>query len=262
MRYACPLASRGPGGAASPQADPLGGQDHPLAGQADPLAGRGPRARQAASVRDACPTPLAALVRAYTRGSALAPVVQHADHAAASPASSTTPGRTLAEIATDEVSAEPMDGSGATTWDEIEVELVAGDRDLLRAVDARLLAAGARPAATATKLERALGGRLRAARQAAGDDAGAGAGDGSRRLTPRSPAGDVVLAYVRHQAHAITRYDPLVRRDEPDAVHQMRVATRRARSALQAFGEIVDRERTRPLCDELKWLATVLGLGS
>ncbi len=78
-------------------------------------------------------------------------------------------------------------------------------------------------------------------------------------LTPRSPAGDVVLAYVRQQALAISRLDPLVRRDEPDAVHQMRVATRRARSVLQAFGEIVQRERTRPLCDELKWLAAMLG---
>ncbi len=208
---------------------------------------------------DVVPAPLAALVRAYTRGSALVPVVHMRTTRRVSRLLDDA-GGTLAEIATDEVSAEPMDGSGATTWDEIEVELVAGDRDLLRAVDARLLAAGARPAATGTKLERALGGRLRAARQAAGDEAGAGAGDGSRRLTPSTPAGDVVLAYVRHQAHAITRYDPLVRRDEPDAVHQMRVATRRARSVLQAFGEIVDRERTRPLCDELKWLATVLGL--
>ena len=69
----------------------------------------------------------------------------------------------------------------------------------------------------------------------------------------------MVLAYVRRQVLAISRYDPLVRRDEPDAVHQMRVATRRARSALQAFGGIVERERTRPLCDELKWLAAVLG---
>ena len=78
-------------------------------------------------------------------------------------------------------------------------------------------------------------------------------------LTPRSPAGEVVLGYVRQQALALTHLDPLVRRDEPDAVHQMRVATRRARSVLQAFGEIVERERTRPLCDELKWLAAVLG---
>ena len=78
-------------------------------------------------------------------------------------------------------------------------------------------------------------------------------------LTPRSPAGEVVLAYVREQVAAISRYDPLIRGDAPDAVHQMRVATRRARSALQAFGTIVEREATRPLCEELKWLAATLG---
>ena len=68
-----------------------------------------------------------------------------------------------------------------------------------------------------------------------------------------------MLGYVRDQVAAIWRYDPLVRRDEPDAVHQMRVATRRARSALQAFGGIIEREATRPLCAELKWLAAALG---
>ena len=68
-----------------------------------------------------------------------------------------------------------------------------------------------------------------------------------------------MLGYVRGQVAAIWRYDPMVRRDEPDAVHQMRVATRRARSALQAFGGIIDRDATRPLCAELKWLAAALG---
>ena len=69
---------------------------------------------------------------------------------------------------------------------------------------------------------------------------------------PVSSAAEVVLGYVRDQVAAISRYDPLVRRDEPDAVHQMRVATRRARSALQAFGGIIERDATRP---QLKWLA-------
>lgn len=78
-------------------------------------------------------------------------------------------------------------------------------------------------------------------------------------LTGHSPAGEVVLAYLRDQVAAITRYDPLVRLDEPDAVHQMRVATRRARSALQAFGGVIAREATRPLCTELRWLAAALG---
>ncbi len=81
-------------------------------------------------------------------------------------------------------------------------------------------------------------------------------------MTPavrHSSAAEAVLAYLRDQAAAIARFDPLVRRDEPDAVHQMRVATRRARSALRAFGSVLDRETTRPLCEELKWLAATLG---
>jgi CHAD domain-containing protein len=77
--------------------------------------------------------------------------------------------------------------------------------------------------------------------------------------TGDSPAGEVVLSYLRDQVAAIRRYDPLVRLDEPDAAHQMRVASRRARSALQAFGDIIDREATRPLCAELRWLAAALG---
>ena len=78
-------------------------------------------------------------------------------------------------------------------------------------------------------------------------------------LTGHSSAAEVVLWYLRDQVEAIARCDPLVRRDKPDAVHQMRVATRRARSALQAFGSIIDKEATRPLCEELKWLAAALG---
>ena len=42
------------------------------------------------------------------------------------------------------------------------------------------------------------------------------------RVTAHSPAGEAVLGYLRDQVTAISRYDPLVRRDEPDAVHQMR----------------------------------------
>jgi CHAD domain-containing protein len=195
----------------------------------------------------AVPKELAALVRAYARGAALAPVV-HLQTSRTVLRLVDDAGRTLAEIAADHVSAEPADGVGATCWDEIEAELLTGGPDLLKAIDARLRQAGARPATAASKLQRALGGRLRASRAAQ-----------VQPLTPRSPAGEVVLAYVREQAAAVSRNDPLIRRGEPDAVHQMRVATRRARSALEAFGDIVEREATRPLCAELRWLAATLG---
>ena len=218
----------------------------PAAGAASAAAGNRaatPRARADSAV----PAELAALVRARPRGAALAPVVRIQTSRTVLRLVDDA-GQALAEIAADHVSAESADGVAVTSWDEIEAELVTGGPELLTEIDTRLRQVGARPAATATKLQRALGGRLPAAKAAPGPP-----------LTPQSPAGEVVLAYVREQMTAILRYDLLVRRDEPDAVHQMRVATRRARSALQAFGGIVKRAATRPLCAELKWLAAALG---
>jgi CHAD domain-containing protein len=77
------------------------------------------------------------------------------------------------------------------------------------------------------------------------------------RLTPDSPAGQVVLAYLSEQARALEALDPLVRRDEPDAVHQMRVATRRLRSTLRTYRRVTG--DTDHLAAELRWLGGVLG---
>lgn len=78
-------------------------------------------------------------------------------------------------------------------------------------------------------------------------------------LTPSSPAGQVVLAYLRAHAERLKSLDPLVRRDEPDAVHQMRVTSRRLRSTLRSFGHVIDPGGTQRLAGELKWLGAVLG---
>jgi CHAD domain-containing protein len=80
-----------------------------------------------------------------------------------------------------------------------------------------------------------------------------------RRFTRRSPAGEVVLAYLDAQATRLGRLDIAVRGDKPDAVHQMRVTVRRLRSALQSFGGIVSAAETARLRAELKWLGGVLG---
>ena len=77
-------------------------------------------------------------------------------------------------------------------------------------------------------------------------------------FTRRSPAGDVVLAYIGAQAGRLKALDPLVRRDAPDSVHQMRVAARRLRSTLQAYPAILPKHATRHLGAELKWLGEVL----
>lgn len=87
----------------------------------------------------------------------------------------------------------------------------------------------------------------------------------SRRPAPRgqftrhTPAGEVVLAYIDTQVGRLSTLDPAVRRDERDAVHQMRVTVRRIRSALQAFTGIVSEPATRHLRAELKWFGGVLG---
>jgi CHAD domain-containing protein len=72
-------------------------------------------------------------------------------------------------------------------------------------------------------------------------------------------AGDVVLAYLRIQAHALRTLEPEVRVDELDSVHQMRVATRRLRAVLRSFGQVIRRTDSEHLAGELQWLGRTLG---
>jgi CHAD domain-containing protein len=51
----------------------------------------------------------------------------------------------------------------------------------------------------------------------------------------------------------------MVRRDQPDAVHQMRVSARRLRSGLRVFRPLLDREWADALRDDLAWVAGELG---
>jgi CHAD domain-containing protein len=74
-----------------------------------------------------------------------------------------------------------------------------------------------------------------------------------------SSAGDVVLAYLRVQAHTLKTLEPAVRADEFDAVHQMRVATRRLRAALRTFGQVIPRTDSEHVAGELQWLGRELG---
>lgn len=80
----------------------------------------------------------------------------------------------------------------------------------------------------------------------------------SDRLGNGSPAGEVVRAYLADRAAGLRALEAAVRRDEPDAVHQMRVTVRRLRTALQAFPWTWPSAETDHLNDELKWLGQVL----
>jgi CHAD domain-containing protein len=85
------------------------------------------------------------------------------------------------------------------------------------------------------------------------------AGGRPRQAGSGSSAGEAVLAYLDIQAARLAALGPAVRRDEQDAVHQMRVAARRLRAALQAFPAVLPRPTTEHLRDELRWLGQVLG---
>jgi CHAD domain-containing protein len=79
------------------------------------------------------------------------------------------------------------------------------------------------------------------------------------RPARESSAGDVVLAYLRIQAHALRTLEPKVRAAEFDSVHQMRVASRRLRAALRTFGQVIPVTDTAHLAGELQWLGRMLG---
>jgi len=74
----------------------------------------------------------------------------------------------------------------------------------------------------------------------------------------RQPVGGrALIAYLSKQRDAVRAAEGDVRHGDADAVHDMRVATRRLRSTLRSFR--ADLRPWQPLRDELKWLATALG---
>ena len=162
-------------------------------------------------------------------------------------------GEALAAVADDTVHGQRLTGGTAaeeSTWREVEVELLGDDRSVLDAVSSRLSAAGLTRSGSSSKLARVLGDLGSPTRAAELD-----ASHGARRAT----AGALTVAYLQEQVDQLVRADRGARSDDPHAVHAMRVATRRLRSTLATYRPLVDRQRTDPLREELKWLGQVLG---
>ena len=145
---------------------------------------------------------------------------------------------TTAEVTVDEVAV--MDGRRvAARFVEVEVELRSGDpRRLGKLVD-ELAAAGARPGDETPKLFRVLG-RERP------------------KATPHDPF-EALRSLLRTQLQQILAHDPGTRLGEdPESLHDMRVAVRRSRALLGA-GSVLLATDTTGLAAELKHLGTVLG---
>lgn len=201
------------------------------------------------------PDELAAWVEVYVRGGALAPIAQIYTHRTDRQLLDDA-GEVLADVVSDRVSARAMPipdhrATGASSpppvrWNEVEVELAGGNVKLLSKIDRSLRVAGMRRAGVQVKLLRLLGDRVPA-------------GPAVAVIDQDSCPGDVVHAYLVTTARRLMSLDPLVREDAHDAVHQMRVSTRRLRSALDQFGTVLEPDATRELSAELRWLAGVLG---
>ena len=133
-------------------------------------------------------------------------------------------------------------------WREWELELsenavAAGvaDAPLLDRLTNRLLDAGAQPAGHGSKLARVL--------------------DSSAPVAVPAPAvDDPVHRAVAEEVGNLLTWDRAVRVDVYDSVHQMRVTTRKIRSLLQASESAFGLSDDAWIFDELRQLASVLGI--
>ncbi|MFL4477964.1 CHAD domain-containing protein [Paeniglutamicibacter sp. ORCA_105] len=194
------------------------------------------------------PAELLAHLFVHTRGADLSPVVRLATERTAyrlyGPG-----GEHLADFADDTVQAHALDRDGAEVrWREWELELVHGDAILFADAADTIGATGAVPSRHASKPARAMG-------EAYPPEPVAGTGSPSKK----GPVLEVVRAYLDEQIHELLTHDPGVRLGLPKAVHRMRSATRRLRSALAIYGSLFTTDVPTQIEDDLKWLARILG---
>jgi CHAD domain-containing protein len=146
---------------------------------------------------------------------------------------------TTAEVTIDEVAV--LQGRRvAGEFVEVEIELREGDPAGLDAIAGRIVRSGAAPGDGSPKLFRVLGR------------------SSSRERRPRTPF-DALRALLRRQLREIHAHDPGTRLGaDPESLHDMRVAVRRARALLRAGRRLVSTD-TSALRADLKGLGATLG---
>ncbi|WP_394769248.1 CHAD domain-containing protein [Lacisediminihabitans sp.] len=203
--------------------------------------------------RHRVPEVLLRRVRVHLRGRALAPVVRLSTRRIVRGLRGDGD-QVLAVFCDDHVTAERLvPTTAAESWREWEVELVDGGATVLDAAESLFAAAGIRRSPSASKLARSLGDRLPPQRAV------------PQWTTNRKTAAHVLLSYLDEHVHALVAQDPLVREggpgavDQTDAVHDVRIAIRRLRSALATYRLLLDPDVAARLRAELQWLGAALG---
>lgn len=153
----------------------------------------------------------------------------------------------LAELLDDDVSV--IDGDRVVSrFRELELESRGSDLSALRPIAVRLRRAGAVLAEPMPKAVRALGPRASASPDVVVPVL---SGDATGR--------DAVAAALATSLARLIAHDAATRLGDPEALHQMRVATRRLRSDLRTFRPLLDAAWAKGLRAELRWLGTALG---
>jgi CHAD domain-containing protein len=158
-------------------------------------------------------------------------------------------GHRVAEVVDDEVTV--LEGRRvAARFREVEVEVDRrAPEGLLGVIVGLLRSAGAGEADNVPKVVRALGVRALAPPELAVPS-----------FDGHPSAGDIVQAALASSVTRLLRHDPGVRiGDDPEDVHQARVATRRLRSDLRTFGPLLLDDWVAALRAELQWLGALLG---
>ncbi|WP_226760146.1 CYTH and CHAD domain-containing protein [Arthrobacter sp. SO3] len=196
---------------------------------------------------EAVPRRLRQLVRVHTRDLDLIPVARLKTRRTVQRLFAAD-GSALAEFSDDRVESQTLlEPHAHATWREWEIELVDGPKRLLKSADSLVAATGHQKSALPSKLARGLGGQYPPGNSVAPEP------------EPEGPASAVFISYLSQQVEALKKHDPGVREDTPDAVHQLRVAARRMRSALATFRSLTDPARAGSLRSELQWLAGAVG---
>jgi CHAD domain-containing protein len=153
-------------------------------------------------------------------------------------------GDPVADVTVDEVAV--LDGRRIErSFREIEAELLNGGEPALRRIEKALRAAGAADGDRRPKVFQALGLDSPHALDAPAASA---------------PAREHLQYMLRRQEQAMLAHDPGTRLgQDPEELHQMRVATRRLRAFLRAARQLLDAEWAKALRAELGWLGGVLG---
>lgn len=174
----------------------------------------------AAGDEGAVPAAIAGLVLGAARGRTLGPVgrivndrtVRHLLDGA---------GTVLIEVADDHVTGTSFGDDRTRRWREVEAEIVGGTPEQLAATVDVLVSGGARPAASPSKLARALDFRRPEARRG-------------------KTAGDVVVGWLSRQVDRLITADRAVREGDAGAALDARTVCRRIAAVLTVFAPLFE----------------------